>query len=493
MSIKKVAVIVIAATFFSLVPAFSSSVQAATFKVDTGCTKLPSYTSTITFKSESYDAYVRLGKRGDIAHATAYSQGQDGACHKIGSRQVNGDEWTKIGSLTTSNQEYVLELAAKELTGVPSANRPTIMLVPKHNPACRPTDECRVSIKGQTGIVRPVGTLLEQDLLHVLFVTNPASDQLQHVKYYVDNELVYTTKTLQPFDMRYVTYPGQELKRVAVYQSGQQILLQATSPTTHADTFGNFIFRLSHKYPTLLAIAIVILLFFLAINILRYAVRKRQEWHEHTNYAHQSANPLLVRLRTIGLHHENLLRILRTVSVVTIVAAGGAVVALSLNGYVLTIMTVSGTSMQKTYKTGDIALVNRLPKTIATLNGKEYIPKRGDVVVVQGIFGNSPIPDDKIDSVYLIKRVIGLPGERVTVKNGKVTVYDPKTKTSINPDANARWSSTYTPNLPTESVSIQLSDSELFISGDNRPDSVDSRFNGPIDTKQVIGVVIGNR
>jgi len=41
----------------------------------------------------------------------------------------------------------------------------------------------------------------------------------------------------------------------------------------------------------------------------------------------------------------------------------------------------------------------------------------------------------------------------------------------------------------TENIDIQLGSSEIFVSGDNRPESIDSRFNGPIKTSEVVGVV----
>ena len=47
-----------------------------------------------------------------------------------------------------------------------------------------------------------------------------------------------------------------------------------------------------------------------------------------------------------------------------------------------------------------------------------------------------------------------------------------------------------TKDLPNENIDIQLGSSEIFVSGDNRPESIDSRFNGPLETSEIIGNVV---
>lgn len=129
-------------------------------------------------------------------------------------------------------------------------------------------------------------------------------------------------------------------------------------------------------------------------------------------------------------------------------------------GAVLTFGEVDGPSMEPTYETGDVVVVNRFP----TLTG--------------GLAPGSIVILDRPDNAY-IKRVVGVGGDRVQVgprgvkRNGEmaeegythnaaVKSHDPKT---VPPD----W---------------------LYVVGDNRPISVDSRRWGPVKGEEVHGAIV---
>jgi signal peptidase I len=86
----------------------------------------------------------------------------------------------------------------------------------------------------------------------------------------------------------------------------------------------------------------------------------------------------------------------------------------------------------------------------------------------------------------LIKRVIGLPGEHVIVKDGFITIYNKQGR--INPDNIGLYKIT----APTTSgdVDVTLGPNEIFVCGDNRPNSEDSRAFGPVNVNNIVGKLV---
>lgn len=127
---------------------------------------------------------------------------------------------------------------------------------------------------------------------------------------------------------------------------------------------------------------------------------------------------------------------------------------------------VNGASMEPNFSSGDYLLIDELSYRFRE-------PQRGDVVVFKS-------PQDP--SVYFIKRIIGLPKETVEVNgniikiNGKV-LKEPYLSNSIS----SEWSGTYGPKT--------LGDDQYFVVGDNRMNSFDSRYWGPLSRKAIIGLV----
>ncbi|MEP7162756.1 MAG: signal peptidase I [Candidatus Moraniibacteriota bacterium] len=88
---------------------------------------------------------------------------------------------------------------------------------------------------------------------------------------------------------------------------------------------------------------------------------------------------------------------------------------------------------------------------------------------------------------FYIKRIIGLPGESIEIKNSKVIITN-----KIHPDGYALNESDYLdPSVKTTDMPrVKLTDDEYLVLGDNRPFSYDSRFFGPIKREAVIGRVL---
>jgi signal peptidase I len=166
------------------------------------------------------------------------------------------------------------------------------------------------------------------------------------------------------------------------------------------------------------------------------------------------------------------------------VLAAALVIALGLIGFVFQSYEVDGPSMQTTLHNQDRLIVWKTPRTWARITHHQYVPGRGDIIV----FSESGLSAyGQTDTKQLIKRVIGLPGERVVVKDGTITVYNKEHPDGFQPDATLPYGKTTNIPYTTGNIDITLGNSELFVCGDNRGNSLDSRAFGPIDTGDVIG------
>lgn len=155
-----------------------------------------------------------------------------------------------------------------------------------------------------------------------------------------------------------------------------------------------------------------------------------------------------------------------------------------INAFVFRSFNVVGPSMQNTLHTNDRLIINRLPVTWSQLQNKPYIPERGQVIVFK-----NPRFVPGVQEEYIVKRVIGLPGERVTLSNGTFTVYNDQNPNGFNPDTTF----TDTPRSPASgAVDVRVPTNELFVVGDNRVDnfSYDSRSGlGTVPLYDVVGPV----
>jgi len=162
------------------------------------------------------------------------------------------------------------------------------------------------------------------------------------------------------------------------------------------------------------------------------------------------------------------------------------VVALLIIAFVFRSYQVDGPSMENTLQNADKLIIWKIPRTWADITGHPYIPNRGDIIV----FNESGLSqfDDTQDSKQLIKRVIGLPGDHLVLSNGVYTIYNKAHPSGFEPDKTLP----YGKNIPTTSgnVNITLGKGQLFVSGDNRPDSLDSRAFGPINANQIVGKLV---
>ena len=158
---------------------------------------------------------------------------------------------------------------------------------------------------------------------------------------------------------------------------------------------------------------------------------------------------------------------------------------LFINAFIFRSFNVEGPSMETTLFTGDRLIINRLPVTMAQLQNKTYVPKRGQIIV----FKNPQYDDIRNREEYIVKRVIAFGGERVVLKNGHYTVYNKSHPDGFNPDDYNRGE----PGTPTTGeIDTKVPSGTLFVSGDHRQGdcSLDSRNGlGMIPLYDIVGPV----
>ncbi len=130
---------------------------------------------------------------------------------------------------------------------------------------------------------------------------------------------------------------------------------------------------------------------------------------------------------------------------------------------------VKGASMEPNFYDNEYLIIDEISYRIRE-------PQRGEIVVLK--YPNDP-------SQYFVKRVIGLPGETVEVKDGRVRIY--KNGASVGYFLNEGQ---YLSNVETSAdKKFNIGENEYFVLGDNRPSSLDSRVFGPIQAKTIVGRV----
>lgn len=135
---------------------------------------------------------------------------------------------------------------------------------------------------------------------------------------------------------------------------------------------------------------------------------------------------------------------------------------------------VDGGSMLNTFHNKEFLLVDKLSYRLHT-------PHRGDVMIFKLYEGGA----NQFTGKYLIKRVIGLPDERVVVKNGITTIYN-----KDNPNGFVLEEPFVTYKELGKNVDMTLDAHSYFMMGDNRSQSYDSRDWGPLNEKDIRGQVL---
>lgn len=153
---------------------------------------------------------------------------------------------------------------------------------------------------------------------------------------------------------------------------------------------------------------------------------------------------------------------------------GIIIVVKLIQGFLIQPFIVDGGSMLPTYHSEEFLLVDKLSYLLHT-------PARGDVMIFK-LYENNNNP---YEGKHLIKRVIGLPGEHVVVKDGITTIYN-----ASNPKGFTIDEPYVTYKDTHKNADETLDANHYFVMGDNRAQSYDSRDWGPLDKINIKGQVL---
>ncbi len=141
-------------------------------------------------------------------------------------------------------------------------------------------------------------------------------------------------------------------------------------------------------------------------------------------------------------------------------------IVLPIRLFVAQPFVVKGASMEPTFDDGEYLIVDQLSYRFQD-------PARGDVIIMR-------YPKDP--AVFFIKRIIGLPGETVTINGTSVSIQKPDGTSMVLPEPYLEAS-----RIAPQQFSMTLTQDQYFVMGDNRRESSDSRIWGPLPKEDVVG------
>lgn len=143
------------------------------------------------------------------------------------------------------------------------------------------------------------------------------------------------------------------------------------------------------------------------------------------------------------------------------------VIVFLIRTYLIQPFLVKGASMEPNFHDGNYLIVDEVSYRFRS-------PERGEVIVFK-------YPKDQ--KQYFIKRIVGLPGEKIEIKDKKVSIFNSEHPTGMALEEKYLDKEEITKG----NIVIQLKDSEYFVLGDNRLFSSDSRYWGALPKNMIIG------
>lgn len=139
------------------------------------------------------------------------------------------------------------------------------------------------------------------------------------------------------------------------------------------------------------------------------------------------------------------------------------IIVVSIRSFVFQPFSIIGKAMEPTLKAGDYTSIKMYNRNFG----------RGDIIVFKYPLNHKE---------YYIKRIVGLPGETVIIKDGKVYI-----KNNNKPEGFILDESSYTDKYTSKDTELMLKNDEYFVLGDNRDASSDSRAWGAVKKDLIVG------
>ena len=154
----------------------------------------------------------------------------------------------------------------------------------------------------------------------------------------------------------------------------------------------------------------------------------------------------------------------RQALLLTVILFGSVASYWIINSLLFGFVQVTGSSMLPTLAEGETHLLHRW--RVLTDD-----PARGNIVAIR----------DPLDNHYSVKRIIGLPRERIEIKEGRVFIDEVVfEEIYLAPEVKTQ---------PYMGKDFKTGHNQYFLLGDNRKDSVDSRFYGPVTGDRILGMI----
>jgi signal peptidase I len=177
-----------------------------------------------------------------------------------------------------------------------------------------------------------------------------------------------------------------------------------------------------------------------------------------------------------GVAKEDLPSGFKTVRDWVVVLVVALLVALGIRTFVLQQFYISGPSMETTLYQPNRVLVNKLSYRLHDV-------RRGDVVVFDRVTSNG----ETVQHDDLIKRVVGLPEESVEIRDCVVFIDGKALSEPYLSADDVQQADPVDRCRQPEMAKVVVPKEQIFVLGDNRPQSMDSRMFGPVDVSQVVG------
>jgi len=165
----------------------------------------------------------------------------------------------------------------------------------------------------------------------------------------------------------------------------------------------------------------------------------------------------------------------RTIIEWVVIIVGAVALALVIKAFLLQAFFIPSKSMDPTLAVGDRVLVNKLSYHLHDVN-------RGDIVVFERLGSTH---DDGIND--LIKRVVALPGETLVIKDNKVYIDGEELAEPYLQPGTPTTNGPLPPYTCTVDSPCTVPEHAVWVMGDNRTDSQDSRYWGPVPEDKVVG------
>lgn len=454
------------------------------------------YQSVIKLDPGEYNFYVKLNKIQQNANSALSIQSLDGVtCTVLGEVPANSSLWVKAGeySIKPDDQVVGINLSIDDLESSFDASSPSILISPKSDKICADVNNCKVEFENKEYFQSPQKISLNSDTLRVAqYKPITSINEVKKSLFYIDNKFSYSSLGSKEFNQSYVGSGSHTLKTSKLMDNGQ--VLETSEEVDNAFDLRHFVlpFILNNSgVLSFIGIGLSLyILYLLIISLTRKIIRKNRWKKQHiasesnAGKIDLSSVQMYEQIQKQNANNKEVKLVLR----IAIIPIAVLLVFILSNSFVIGRFTVDGVSMETTLHNGSGQWLFKLPVTISNINRGNVGVKRGDVVVLHHDDNNLFDETSETEKSYVVKRILGLPGERVKVSNGELLVYPVGAGKPLNPDQDSTWQSVVTPSYGNY-IDLVLKPGELFVVGDNRVDSIDSRYYGPVKSTDIVGKV----